>query len=421
MTAAPPRSPARPGGCWRRSASPTRLDGVDLPDPRDPGQRGAEAGRHRCSSRGTDDDPLGIMVENRLLRAALRDAALEAERVALLMPARPARSRCATAPACAWRSTTAALLAAPLLVGAEGRNSPTREAAGHRGRALALRSCRDRRHHRARAAARRTPPTRSSTRPARSRSCRCSPATTAGRAPRSSGRCRPRDAGADARPARPRAGRTRSRSGWAAFSARSTLGRPALELSARLPPCRDDHRRAARAWSATPRTASIRSPARASISASATPPLWPRCWSRAPGSASTSAMPQLLARYERWRSLDTFMVALATDSLTRLYGVPGRAASAVRRFGMGVVQRVGPLKDRFMAEARGESANCRCCCGACRSELRFRGGLLLAFAPPSGGLFSRRCPTQKPAISQPDSSLDLVAADSRWCRNNRSR
>ena len=64
---------------------------------------------------------------------------------------------------------------------------------------------------------------------------------------------------------------------------------------------------------------------------------------------------QLLARYERWRSLDTFMVAMATDSLTRLYGVPGRAASAIRRFGMGAVQRIGPLKDRLMAEARGES------------------------------------------------------------------
>jgi 2-octaprenyl-6-methoxyphenol hydroxylase len=65
--------------------------------------------------------------------------------------------------------------------------------------------------------------------------------------------------------------------------------------------------------------------------------------------------PQLLARYERWRSLDTFMVAAATDGLTRLYGLPGRAASAVRRFGMAAVQRIGPLKDRFMAEARGES------------------------------------------------------------------
>ena len=66
---------------------------------------------------------------------------------------------------------------------------------------------------------------------------------------------------------------------------------------------------------------------------------------------------QLLARYQRWRSLDTFMVAAATDGLTRIYGIPGRAASAVRRFGMGAVQRIGPLKGRMMAEARGESGD----------------------------------------------------------------
>lgn len=64
---------------------------------------------------------------------------------------------------------------------------------------------------------------------------------------------------------------------------------------------------------------------------------------------------QLLARYERWRAVDTFMVAASTDGLTRLFGVPGKAASAVRRFGLGAVQRIGPVKDRLMAEARGES------------------------------------------------------------------
>jgi 2-octaprenyl-6-methoxyphenol hydroxylase len=66
---------------------------------------------------------------------------------------------------------------------------------------------------------------------------------------------------------------------------------------------------------------------------------------------------QLLARYGRWRSLDTFMVAAATDALTRIYGIPGRTASAVRRFGMGAVQRLGPVKNRLMAEARGESGD----------------------------------------------------------------
>ncbi|MBV9527287.1 UbiH/UbiF/VisC/COQ6 family ubiquinone biosynthesis hydroxylase [Sphingomonas sp.] len=66
---------------------------------------------------------------------------------------------------------------------------------------------------------------------------------------------------------------------------------------------------------------------------------------------------QLLDRYRRWRSLDALSVAFATDSLTRLYGVPGKTASAVRRLGMGLVDRISPLRDRFMAEARGTSGD----------------------------------------------------------------
>ncbi|WP_407701516.1 UbiH/UbiF/VisC/COQ6 family ubiquinone biosynthesis hydroxylase [Tsuneonella amylolytica] len=64
---------------------------------------------------------------------------------------------------------------------------------------------------------------------------------------------------------------------------------------------------------------------------------------------------QVLARYERWRGLDSMMVAMATDGLTRLFGVPGRTASAVRRLGMAGVQRAAPLKTWFMDEARGVS------------------------------------------------------------------
>ena len=64
---------------------------------------------------------------------------------------------------------------------------------------------------------------------------------------------------------------------------------------------------------------------------------------------------QLLARYETWRGLDGFMVAMATDGLTRLFGMPGRLPSAARRFGMGAVQRITPLKRWFMDEARGMS------------------------------------------------------------------
>ena len=66
---------------------------------------------------------------------------------------------------------------------------------------------------------------------------------------------------------------------------------------------------------------------------------------------------QLLARYERWRSLDTFMVSLATDGLTRLFGMPGKTAGRVRRFGLNAVDRLPVLKDAFMGEARGESGD----------------------------------------------------------------
>ena len=64
---------------------------------------------------------------------------------------------------------------------------------------------------------------------------------------------------------------------------------------------------------------------------------------------------QLLKRYEDWRGLDSFTVALATDGLTRLFGIPGKLPSAVRRFGMAAVQRTPPLKRWFMDEARGMS------------------------------------------------------------------
>lgn len=64
---------------------------------------------------------------------------------------------------------------------------------------------------------------------------------------------------------------------------------------------------------------------------------------------------QLLERYSRWRSVDTLLVAASTDGLNRLFSIPGKTASAVRRFGMGMVQRAAPAKAFFMAEARGES------------------------------------------------------------------
>lgn len=66
---------------------------------------------------------------------------------------------------------------------------------------------------------------------------------------------------------------------------------------------------------------------------------------------------QILARYDRWRGLDNLMVSAATDILTRLFGLPGDTSSAIRRMGIGLVQRIPPLKSQFMAEARGESGD----------------------------------------------------------------
>ena len=63
---------------------------------------------------------------------------------------------------------------------------------------------------------------------------------------------------------------------------------------------------------------------------------------------------QLLARYERWRALDSLMVGASTDGFTRLFGIPSRPARAIRRLGMAAVERISPLKKYFMAEARGE-------------------------------------------------------------------
>ncbi len=66
---------------------------------------------------------------------------------------------------------------------------------------------------------------------------------------------------------------------------------------------------------------------------------------------------QVLARYERWRSVDATTVMATTDAIVRLFGMPGRAASAVRRLGMAGVQRSGWLKKFFMDEARGMSGD----------------------------------------------------------------
>lgn len=67
--------------------------------------------------------------------------------------------------------------------------------------------------------------------------------------------------------------------------------------------------------------------------------------------------PQLLARYQAWRRLDNGLVAGVTDALNRLFTLPGRPAAAARRLGLAAVERLPPLKRFFMAEARGETGD----------------------------------------------------------------
>jgi 2-octaprenyl-6-methoxyphenol hydroxylase len=298
-----------------------------------------------------DDDPLGIMVENRLLRAALRETALDAKRLELLMPARPAEvvrdgngARVALA--------DGRLLTAPLLVGAEGRNSPMREAAG-----VAIAQWRY--DHVAIVA------------------------TIAHEKPHDATAYEifypdgpfailPMLASEDGRP--------RSAIVWSvrARDAEAMLGLPdralAHEIEKRMGGFLGAVALAGPRWNyplGFHHAATITAERLALIgdAAHGIHPIAGQGLNLGFRDAAALAEvlvegarlgmdlgdAQLLARYERWRSLDTFMVAMATDTLTRLYGVPGRAASAIRRLGMGAVQRIGPLKDRLMAEARGES------------------------------------------------------------------
>lgn len=300
---------------------------------------------------GDDEDPLGIMVENRLLRAALRETALAAERVALLMPARPVE---VVRDAAGARVTLAdgRALAAPLLVGAEGRNSPMREAAG-----VAMAEWRY--DHVAIVA------TVTHERPHQETAYEIF-------YPHGPFAILPMLAGENGRP--------RSAIVWSvkARDAAPTLGLPdralAHEIEKRMGGFLGKVALAGPRWNyplGFHHAARITA-GRLALIGDAAHGIHPIAGQGLNlGFRDAAALAevlvegarlgldpgdaQLLARYERWRSLDTWMVAMATDSLTRLYGVPGRAASAVRRLGMGAVERIGPLKHRLMAEARGEA------------------------------------------------------------------
>ena len=295
------------------------------------------------------DDPLGIMFENRLLRAALRDTAMACENVSLLMPAKAAEVvRDGASVRIALEDSR--VVTGPLLIGAEGRNSPTREAAHipvarwSYDHAAIVATIEHERHHE-NVAYEIFYPT--------------GPFAILPMLPG-----------------------TRSAIVWSIPADQSTamMGLPdramAHEISKRMGGFLGDVKLAG------PRSfyrlgfhhAATITAQRLALAGDAAHGIHPIAGQGLnlgfrDAAALTQVLvegarlgldlgdAQLLERYGRWRSLDTFMVAAATDGLTRLYGIPGRTASAVRRFGMGAVQRLGPLKNRLMAEARGESGD----------------------------------------------------------------
>ncbi len=296
-----------------------------------------------------DEDPLGMMFENRRLRAALRECALSSENIALLMPARAAdvvRDQAGVRIALEdGRAVTA-----PLLVGAEGRGSPTREAAGI---AMARWSY----DHAAIVA------TVTHERPHGNVAYEIFyPSGPFAILPMLPG--------------------TRSAIVWSvpAGDSAAVIDLPdramAAEIEKRMGGFLGTIAMAGPRWTyplGFHHAATITAERLALVgdAAHGIHPIAGQGLNLGFRDAAAVAQvlvegarlgmdlgdAQLLGRYERWRSLDTFMVAAATDGLTRLYGVPGRTASAVRRFGMGLVGRIGPLKDRLMAEARGESGD----------------------------------------------------------------
>lgn len=61
----------------------------------------------------------------------------------------------------------------------------------------------------------------------------------------------------------------------------------------------------------------------------------------------------VLQRYQRWRRFDTAMMAVATDSLNRLFSNRSDVLRLVRDIGLGLVDRMPPLKRMFIREAAG--------------------------------------------------------------------
>ena len=65
----------------------------------------------------------------------------------------------------------------------------------------------------------------------------------------------------------------------------------------------------------------------------------------------------VLARYQRWRRLDTALMAVVTDGMNRLFSNDMAPVRALRDFGLGVVDRLPLVKDTLIAQAAGIERN----------------------------------------------------------------
>jgi len=61
----------------------------------------------------------------------------------------------------------------------------------------------------------------------------------------------------------------------------------------------------------------------------------------------------VLERYQRWRRFDTMAMGLATNSLNFLFSNRSTLLRSVRDIGLGIVDRLPPLKDVFIRQAAG--------------------------------------------------------------------
>ncbi|MGV3574289.1 MAG: FAD-dependent monooxygenase [Devosia sp.] len=63
----------------------------------------------------------------------------------------------------------------------------------------------------------------------------------------------------------------------------------------------------------------------------------------------------VLGRYQAWRRLDTASMVMVTDGMNRLFSNDVAPVRAIRDFGLGLVDRAGPLKDAMIRAASGVS------------------------------------------------------------------